>query len=476
MNPQNLLAKILSILSVLSMSLAFSAEEILVPNGVDQAAKLELFQNQLLDLESQAGPYDLRLMEPLMGMIGVLWELQDYETVAELQNRQLQVVRTTLGLQHPDVLPIIRSILTTQIALGNWDAVSDQLGHIRNLYPLENGQPSIELLHAIDDQIHWLLMRTALDGRGRRARIFMQSRDLMAELDSFVEDFYGDNNLAIAPWLYKSAINKYHLVQMLNATDGVSGDAIDRVAREDGGFRLEKGSSSRFSGRDPFFGPGRYIPVIDRGDLLGVDYLREARNLMDDLSDLAEDQNDLEAQAMANIYYADFQMLMEEGRAIRRYRKAQELLTEKGISKARIDAVFSRPMPIPLPEIFTNFADLETFQAQTLLGFDDSEESITHVGSFTAWNKSVRSTALPVSNNPQLNLNLPLQRADISFNLSSRGKPSSHKIIEVEPAERSIGRAAWRAVKEMKFRPVILDRKAKRLRDVKIRYFFIDEL
>jgi len=152
------------------------------------------------------------------------------------------------------------------------------------------------------------------------------------------------------------------------------------------------------------------------------------------------------------------------------------LLTEKGISKARIDAVFSRPMPIPLPEIFTNFADLETFQAQTLLGFDDSEESITHVGSFTAWNKSVRSTALPVSNNPQLNLNLPLQRADISFNLSSRGKPSSHKIIEVEPAERSIGRAAWRAVKEMKFRPVILDRKAKRLRDVKIRYFFIDEL
>ncbi len=62
-------------------------------------------------------------------------EQQDYETVAELQSRQLQVMRTALGLQHPDVLPIIRSIVTTQIALGNWDAVSDQLEHIRNLHP-----------------------------------------------------------------------------------------------------------------------------------------------------------------------------------------------------------------------------------------------------------------------------------------------------------------------------------------------------
>jgi hypothetical protein len=475
MKPLSSLVKIILILPFLSVSIAFSAEEVLVPSTVDKAAQLELFQNRLVDLESRVGPYDLSLMEPLAGMIAVLWEQQDYETVAELQSRQLQVMRTALGLQHPDVLPIIRSIVTTQIALGNWDAVSDQLEHIRNLHPLENGQPSLELLHAIDDQIHWLLMRTVLDGRGRRARTFMQSRDLMAELDDFVEDFYGDNNPAIAPWLYKSAINKYHLVQMLNASDGVSGDTIDRVVREDGGFRLEKGSSARFSSRDSFFGPGRYIPVIDRGDLLGVDYLREARNLMDDLRDLAEDQNDLEAQAMANIYYADFQILMEQGRAIRQYRKAQELLTEKGISKARIDAFFSRPMPIPLPKIFTNFADLETFQTQTLLGFDDSEESITHVGSFTAWNKSVRSTALPVSNNPQLNLNLPLQRADISFNLSSRGKPSSHEIIEVEPAERSIGRAAWRAVKEMKFRPVAIDGKAKRIRDVQIRYLFIDE-
>ena len=127
MKPLNSLVAIILILPFLSVSIAFSAEEVLVPSTVDKAAQLELFQNRLVDLESRVGPYDLILMEPLAGMIAVLWEQQDYEAVAELQSRQLQVMRTALGLQHPDVLPIIRSIVTTQIALGNWDAVSDQL-------------------------------------------------------------------------------------------------------------------------------------------------------------------------------------------------------------------------------------------------------------------------------------------------------------------------------------------------------------
>ena len=51
-------------------------------------------------------------------MIALLNEDEDYERVAQLQSRQLQVMRTELGFEHLDLVPLLQSIVTTQIGIG----------------------------------------------------------------------------------------------------------------------------------------------------------------------------------------------------------------------------------------------------------------------------------------------------------------------------------------------------------------------
>ena len=114
--------------------LSHAAEDrLLIGSALGNAEQLVAYQLQIEDLEFEFGPYHPSLIEPLESMIALLNEDEDYERVAQLQNRQLQVMRTELGFEHPDLVPLLQSIMTTQLALGNWKEISDQLEHIRHL-------------------------------------------------------------------------------------------------------------------------------------------------------------------------------------------------------------------------------------------------------------------------------------------------------------------------------------------------------
>ena len=62
------------------------------------------YEIELEELESRFGPYDQSLLEPLDSMIALMIEARDYEKVAALQERQLQLVRTSMGLEHAEPL------------------------------------------------------------------------------------------------------------------------------------------------------------------------------------------------------------------------------------------------------------------------------------------------------------------------------------------------------------------------------------
>ena len=433
---------------------------------------LQRYQTQIEDMESEYGPFDNRLLEPLASIIDFYIEQGDFEEVAEIQTRQLSIMRTTLGFENPELIPMVRRMIEVQQVLGNWDAVSDNLEHIRFLVASNFGTQSEELLLAMENQAQWLLTSFYLGEQRRQSDNFLDARDLYRDIYRLSEKVYGEESEELYPWHYKRAYSLALLVQLLNTEDSFSGEIFNDVVRSDGPNQLEYGLRGGVVSASPFVGLGRQIAVVDGDGLLGEGYLRQGLGFINDIRDIAEDRGDLEAEAIAHIYRGDFNVLMERGSGRRQYREAQEKLVQAGISQESIEKFFRTPMPLPMPEFYPKFGDLVAYQQSILNEVPDRSEESLHLGTFRAWHENARAVQKPVSSDPLLRIGLPQFQVDLSFNISSRGNASNVDVLSSIPEDSRVTREGARAVREIKFRPAYEGDRARRVRDVRMRYLF----
>tara|TARA_B110000858_G_scaffold194218_1_gene248176 strand:- start:24357 stop:25805 length:1449 start_codon:yes stop_codon:yes gene_type:complete len=449
-------------------------QKLLIGSDLGNAEQLAAYRQQIEDLEFEFGPYHISLIEPLESMIELLNEDGDHEQVEQLQSRQLQVMRTELGFENPDLIPLLQSITLTQLALGNWEDVSEQLEHIRHLHTTIDGENTELLLAAIQNQIDWLSSRIAIDDAREQARNFLKTRGLYKEMEDIVENSYGEDSIEAAPWLYKVAHNEYHLVRFLNASDGLGSESIDELVRQEGSFKLESQNNSGF-GFGRIFGGSSYIPVLEEGELIGDAYLRDAYSLIKKIQDVTEENSDIEAQAMLQIYRSDYQLLSDRGAAIRGYRDARDMLLEAGIAAEDVRWFFERPMLIPMETLHLNFSDALAELRERIKLVAPVTGGEVHLGVFNSWTEALGSTPMPKSKNPLWYLNNPFKYADVSFSVSSRGKVSSVDVLATGPEELDSKGSILRAIRGIQFRPALIGNKAKRMKNVHMRYQFIDE-
>ena len=433
---------------------------------------LQRYQTQIEDMESEYGPFDNRLLEPLASIIDFYTDQGDFEEVAEIQIRQLSIMRTNLGFENPELIPVVRRMIEVQQALGNWDAVSDNLEHIRFLVASNFGTQSEELLLAMENQAQWLLTNFYLGEQRRQSDNFLDARDLYRDIYRLSEKVYGEESEELYPWHYKRAYSLALLVQLLNTEDSFSGEIFNDVVRSDGPNQLEYGLRGGVVSASPFVGLGRQIAVVDGDGLLGEGYLRQGLGFINDIRDIAEDRGDLEAEAIAHIYRGDFNVLMERGSGRRQYREAQEKLVQAGISQESIEIFFSTPMPLPMPEFYPKFGDLVAYQQSILNEVPDRSKESLHLGTFRAWHENARAVQKPISSDPLLRIGLPQFQVDLSFNISSRGNASNVDVLNSIPEDSRVTREGARAVREIKFRPAYEGDRARRVRDVQMRYLF----
>ena len=454
---------------------SYAAEDsLLIGSALDSAEQLAGYRQQIEDLEFEFGPYHPSLIEPLESMIELLNEDEDHEQVEQLQSRQLQVMRTGLGFENPDLIPLLQSIMRTQLALGNWEDISDQLEHIRHLRTTIDGENTELLLTAIQDQIDWLFNRIAIDDHREQARNFFKIRDLFKEMEDVVENSYGEDSLEAAPWLYKVAHNEYHLVRFLNASRGLGSESIDELVRQEGSFRLESQSGGGFSPRS-VFGINSSMLILDGDKVIGDAYLRDAYSMVKKIEDVVAENSDLEAQAMLKIYRSDYQLLSDRGAAIRGYRDARDMLLEAGIIAEEVHWFFERPMLLPMETLHLNFSDALAELRGRIEPVAPTTEEGVHLGVFNSWIEALGSTPMPKSKNPFWHLDYPFKYADVSLTVSSRGKVSSVDILATSPKELDSKGRILRSIRDIKFRPALIENKARRVKGVHMRYQFIDE-
>ena len=428
------------------------------------------YEQQLEDLETEYGPYHSSLLEPLESMEGLLRESGDYERVAELQRRRLQIRRTEFGFENSELIPLLEEMATTELQLHDWQQVADYLEHIRYLYAVNFGPDSVEVLNTMARQAQWHLARVYLDPDSDRADLVLDAREIYDETLDLAEEKFGENSPELIEWLYRRALSLYYMVAMMNTDSGLAGNMIKEVALRDGMARLQTASANASISTVTLFGPSTLVPVVEEGEPVGVAYLRQAKGFINDIEDIGEETDDKELLGLAAIYQGDFNVLMKRNSGRNDYREARELLLEAGISAERIDSFFARPMVLPMPEFFADFTSLENYQQSLLAGVD--QPATNHLGTLTAWDEDLRAVAIPQPPEGMAELQIEMNVVDLEFRISSRGEVSSVDVVAVQPEEKGVERTAWRALREISFRPAFIDNRTRVLRDARIRYRF----
>ncbi len=428
-------------------------------------------ENLMADIESDYGPYDVRLLEPLESLAELYLSSEEFTELESVYSRQLQIMRADRGLDHPDNIPIVRSILRNQIQQGEWSEVSDSLAHIRYLQGVNSDSSPDALIAAITEQADWLMARIYLDEPRYRARNLLEVRELFEDVEDLVEERYGEESLEMAPVLYRQALINYQLVAFLNSTNSLGSETIDRLVQEDGIGRLQLSNVRGGIFSTGLIGNGINIPVVDGNSLIGESYLREGLSKIDDIRDLFEALDNQEALAMANIAYGDFQVLLGRSSGYKSYAEAQELLLNASVSRQAIDEYFQQPQVIPMETLPLTFdqALLEKTEQNSLVEGVDSDAIF--LGEFISLEESAAIVRMSDAVR-SFGFSEPSNVVDLKFNISSRGVTSSVRVLDAQPNQSFVRRNAAEAIKRMQFRPLFDGQKTKRVRGATIRYRF----
>ena len=202
------------------------------------------------------------------------------------------------------------------------------------------------LLSIIDEQAYWSLLRIFFDRSREGVKQFFVARELIEQQIDLAEKSFGETDERSIPWSYRKAVNNLRLVQLLNVSNGLSYETIDRLFREDGALALQDRDAPFFYGRQR----GSITPTVKQGSMLGQRYLEKSYRLVKDIDEILEQKaamlkaaespkylQALETQAMAKIARGDFQQLLGRSTAIRDYREAKELLVDAGVEKKLIE-------------------------------------------------------------------------------------------------------------------------------------------
>ncbi|MDP6415627.1 MAG: hypothetical protein QGG54_11485, partial [Gammaproteobacteria bacterium] len=316
-----------------------SAQELREESALETSTRLQqqiaLFDEQIIALESEFGPFHQALLEPLQGLTDLHIEAGDFEEVSGLLNRRLQLLHTLEGPSTLNQITVLTELISNDIRLQRWGSVTDRFELIHLLHTQNPEVDATTRLASLEELRTWHQAAVYADEPRRRVTHFLESREIQKDIISRAEREFGENGVELIPWLYGYAVDQHRIKAFLSSTD-----ELGHAARRDIARREARGQ---------------------------ISYLREGFNVVERIQEIVETLDNPEAEAMAKLYVADFQLLMREysnssfggrvatrsrGNSASTYRDAMEMLQEAGIDQAKIDAFFQRPVVLPISEYY----------------------------------------------------------------------------------------------------------------------------
>jgi hypothetical protein len=418
--------------------------------SVEQQQQINNFESQLEALEIEYGGFDQRLAETLQGLANAYIEAGELDEASRVLNRQLQLVRTIDGPSNLVQLSIIEELIENDIRRADWTSVAERFEYIYWMHTQNPDADPRDLLNAKDNLQAWYMTSIYLDDPRLRVRSFFKAREFQRENLILAEKTFAENEIELIPWLYQKALLQHQLSMFLFAED-----ELGQEARED--ISIRKGLAT-----NPYMRESIDVRA----------YLREGLTAIKQMREILSEQGDLEAEAMAMIYEADYQMVLNLGTAAKLYRSAIDKLAEAGIEEEKIADFFMRPVTVPVSKFFPTMDEAIAHETANGYRFNvsaDGEESL-HLGNFYAWNESVGSAARPPIPDQASSVPIALNETELTLTLSSRGYTRNPKPISARPDTVRLRRDARDSLKAMQFRPRFVDGRWKSIKGVTMTY------
>mgnify|MGYP001821313342 CR=1 FL=1 len=346
--------------------------------------------------ETEGGPYDFRLTEPLHDLGRAYREAGDMRRAMGNLRRALHVARVNDGLYTPAQLPLLAEMIDIHIALGQIGK-ADELH--RSRYRLQKhlyAPGTAEREQATTEYVEWQ-RQAYLQGYGGHAysRLLHMHEVHSEDIETYEEENPGDPRLI--PHLYDRLQVEYLISQykgeeqsglQINVTGMAKGGATVRNQLE--WERFKQLQQAEFNFRNG---------LNTLQDIIEIEESRENGDPMD--------------LARAKLALGDWYLWWhKEERARQNYEQAWAVLSEDGSAETDPDALFPHPVELPVTKVF-------------------------HADG-TAPSEDVTASAR------------------VSLEVSRDGKAREIEILEQDPAGDMGARVVlFRLLKDVRFRPVV---------------------
>jgi len=185
-------------------------------------AAVQEFALLVEQLETEHGPFDYRLSEPLQ-TAGIALERQgDFLQALHLYERALHVTRINSGLYSEDQIPIVEMLINANVALENWAVVDNHFRYLHLLYTRLYKDDSPELKRGLAQISDWHVLAINNDFGTDRVDHLREANKLFSRRLAMMEGSVPDDDPAMHTLRYNIAITQYHLRVM----SGGGNDAI----------------------------------------------------------------------------------------------------------------------------------------------------------------------------------------------------------------------------------------------------------
>ena len=443
--------------------------------SIDHANTLAEYQRTIDQLQSEFGPYDQRLIEPLSGMSQALIEAGNHEAAVPLLDQQLQIHRIGNGLYSTAQIPVIQTLLHLRSAAGQWDSVTDTLQYLSWVYERDETLPPPEQLKGLKQLGDWHMRALGHDRRDREAFHLTQLSKMEERATAIAQSHYGADSVELAPYLYDESLAAAYIglaimmtsetsQDLMLLTEGIrnrplSGNSVP-VARDLSQNEIESLYGSRAS------------TVIERSF---KNNMATSLHKLKQIRELYAANGNLEAEGLALLAMGDATLMKQQyesqpgrfagvrrgssapGPALEYYREALALFEEAGVAPELLEALTRCPVLLPVTAFH------ETLEEAKPDCRHQAEPPLYDLGEY-----DVMATLMPgldESSQPSEGQ----MEAVLLFAVRSNGQVSSAEIAQIEPDNTANRVRARKLTEIMQFRPALSNGTTSRTENVQLR-------
>jgi tetratricopeptide (TPR) repeat protein len=434
-----------------------------VESSLEYTAAVEQHRSTIDELQSDLGPFDTLLIQPISDLTDLLIEAGDFSEAIDLLEQQLQIYRISYGLYSSEQIALLEKLMNLYVLRQEWDEVSNRLSYLSWMYSRDERSPVPDQLAGLKRLRDWHMFVLNNDRREREPIHLLSIRDISEKSLNLAVDYYGKDNPELIDYIYDRAQADLYIAlaimltsetspALITMTEGVASTVTTRLNRLRTASDFETAYGSRVN------------TVIDRAFRNNMS--RHFAHISA-IRDYYADTGNQEAEAMALIYMGDSMLLRDQyesnplefsgqargssniGSANRYYSQATSLLLGIGIPAVDTDLFFSCPVLLPVNS-FTPAFSATQLDCRELSETDALDLGDIHLLVDTV--PGIRQLSTAVTTGSEVGINSTVQ-----FAVPGNGQPSRIEVLASDPDTVRNRVQARTIVDRLQFRPAIIE-------------------